>query len=194
MFSVYGLKSVRMDDIAAQMGISKRTIYEIFGDKESLISAALMHFFHKKEEHDKCYAESAGNVIEALLENMTASEEMMQKGVTIMADLRKFYPQIHRRLVEESYESGTRHMRSLIDRGIQEGLFVSYINPDMLITVFVELMDTLFNRFNAITPRKDFPLAEVMRYSIVIFIRGMATTRGIEMIDRFLKEKMTTNN
>ncbi len=194
MFATYGLKSVRMDDIASQMGISKRTIYELFGDKENLITSALMHFFHKKEAHDKVCAEGAENVIEALLRNMAASEEVIQQGVSVMADLRKFYPQIHRRIVEESYESGTRHMRELIDRGIDEGLFVRYVNPDMLITFFVELMDTIFNRFNAITPPKDYTIAEMLRFSMVFFVRGMSTPEGIRMVDQYLIEKSILNN
>ncbi len=66
MFVSQGIKSVRMDDIAQQLGVSKRTLYELFGDKESLLYLAMEHFFRVQAVERAAASAGARNVLEAM--------------------------------------------------------------------------------------------------------------------------------
>ena len=74
MFVSQGIKSVRMDDIAQQLGVSKRTLYELFGDKEGLLYLAMDRYFEKKRIERAAVCAHARNVLEAMLSLIHISE------------------------------------------------------------------------------------------------------------------------
>ena len=90
LFVRNGVKSVRMDDIASRLGVSKRTIYELFGDRESLIVECVRHFYASQDEkHDRRVA-SARNVIEEFILLLEDWENMMMTNINFMSDLKRF--------------------------------------------------------------------------------------------------------
>lgn len=190
MFTTYGLKSVRMDDIAAQLGISKRTIYEIFGDKEALIEACVRHYSDKRAKTICERKASAGNIIDELFIIFSTKEDDIQKSFTLMDSLKRFYPKVHRRIVEENFEAGTRDMRDQIHKGISQGVVVPQLDVDMAVMLFVDLMQAVFNRMSLSTSLSAAAsLKDTVRYAVIFFIRGIATQKGVRMIDKYLKER-----
>ena len=79
LFVHNGLKSTRMDDIASELGISKRTIYEQFNDRESLIEACARHFFETKDAHHQQRVSGAHDIIEAFILLLEDWDEMMKR-------------------------------------------------------------------------------------------------------------------
>ena len=156
MFVSQGIKSVRMDDIAQQLGVSKRTLYELFGDKEGLLYLAMDRYFEKKR-------------IERLLNN-----------------LRKFYPAVHDKMTREGTAKSRRDLQEMLEKGIADGLFVDTINLDLAISV-------LYYTASAITVRKDLILPagmterEAFVQIISNFFRGISTTKGLLLVDDYLK-------
>lgn len=185
-FVTHGLRSVRMDDIATALGISKRTLYESFGDKESLIEACVKHFFAAKMAEDCRRCASAGNVVEELVLHMTASEESAQKSFTLMNDLRKFYPTIHQQITDENIEVGTREMKQMLCRGIEQGLILPSVEVDEAVLLFIDLMETTFARLNALAVVSGRSLARTLRRVVLIFARGIATQQGVALIDDYI--------
>ena len=115
IFIKQGIKAVRMDDIARQMGISKRTLYELFADKETLLYMAVERYFERCDERRTAMCADARNVLEAIFIGL--SDVMAQSETTdrIMGNLRRFYPAVYGRMLREGAEK-TR-------RGIREGTF-----------------------------------------------------------------------
>jgi len=103
MFVSQGIKSVRMDDIAQQLGVSKRTLYELFGDKEGLLYLAMDRYFEKKRIERAAVCAHARNVLEAMfmvLGGVMDNAEVIQR---LLNNLRKFYPAVH----EQKTRGGT---------------------------------------------------------------------------------------
>ncbi len=194
LFTMYGLKSVRMDDIAANMGISKRTIYELFGDKETLIEAAIHHFFDQKRECDIVRCGQAGNIIEKIFIGLSGAEDAMQQSFVLMSDLKKFYPKIHQRFTEESFDKGTEGIREAIETGVNGGLIVDVFGADLPVKIFVSFMECIHKNISTAATAAPAPFAEMVRSSVLIFVRGLATLKGIEMIDKYMAEKYYTAN
>ena len=153
MFVSQGIKSVRMDDIAQQLGVSKRTLYELFGDKEGLLYLAMDRYFEKKR---------------------------------IERNLRKFYPAVHDKMTREGTAKSRRDLQEMLEKGIADGLFVDTINLDLAISV-------LYYTASAITVRKDLILPagmterEAFVQIISNFFRGISTTKGLLLVDDYLK-------
>ena len=171
MFVSQGIKSVRMDDIAQQLGVSKRTLYELFGDKESLLYLAMEHFFECKRVERAAASAGARNVLEAIfmvLGCMMDDSELIRR---LLGNLRK--------LSINAYHE-------MLEKGIADGLFVRTINIDLAITV-------LYYTVSAVTDRKDMYLPEGMseRQAFVqivsTFFRGISTAEGMRLIDECLE-------
>jgi len=94
-FAKYGIRSVTMDQIANDLGISKRTLYETFSDKRELLIDGMKHFSSLQHADADNTIRSAGNVIEAIYILVKKGEEMKQRlNPLFFEDIRKYYPDV----------------------------------------------------------------------------------------------------
>ena len=188
MFVTQGIKSVRMDDIAQRLGISKRTLYELFGDKEGLLYLAMVCYFERNRLRWAELSTAAPNVLERLFLVLNDVMEHSETTSRMMENLRKFYPAVHERLMRVGSEKILADFRVLIEQGIADGLFIDNIDIELAITV-------LYYTASAITVRKDMILPEgisersAFTQIVSTFFRGISTAEGARIIDGFLKRQ-----
>lgn len=193
MFVSQGIKSVRMDDIAQQLGVSKRTLYELFGDKEGLLYLAMDRYFEQSRLERAAACADARNVLEAMfmvLGGVMDNAEVIQR---LMNNLRKFYPAVYEKMVREGSAKSRRDLQDMLEKGIGDGLFVGTINLDLAISV-------LYYTASALTVRKDLILPEGMAEReafvqiISNFFRGISTAEGMRLIDDYLERYEPAKN
>ena len=186
MFVTQGIKSVRMDDIAQQLGVSKRTLYELFGDKEGLLYLAMDRYFEKSRLERSASCADARNVLEAMfmvLGGVMDNAEVIQR---LMNNLRKFYPAVYQKMASEGAAKSRRDLKEMLELGIADGLFVETFNLELAISL-------LYYTASAITVRKDLMLPEGMpeREAFVQivsnFFRGISTAKGLQLVDDYVK-------
>ncbi len=188
MFARSGVKSVRMDDIAAEMGISKRTIYEIFGDKETLIMDCLDYFHRQQHEQFEEVARGAANIIEEALIMLEVLDKQIDAGYNMMRDVKKFYPAVHDKYTQRHMEEEMRMIKKKLQRGIDDGYLLSTINLDLSLTVMGYSIFGVIER-EGLLPT-GMSVREAFKYVVSYFIRGIATLKGIAMIDEYFERKM----
>lgn len=186
MFVTQGIKSVRMDDIAQQLGVSKRTLYELFGDKEGLLYLAMLCYFEQNRLRWKELCAGARNVLEEMF--MVLGSVMDSSGTTsrLMDNLKKFYPAVHDKLMREGGEKNRADFRVMLEKGIADGLFIDSINIDLAISVLYYTASALVTRRGLILP-EDISDREAFVQIISTFFRGISTTEGMRLIDDYLK-------
>ena len=186
MFVTQGIKSVRMDDIAQQLGVSKRTLYELFGDKGGLLYLAMDRYFEKTRLERSASCADARNVLEAMfmvLGGVMDNAEVIQR---LMNNLRKFYPAVYQKMASEGAAKSRRDLKEMLELGIADGLFVETFNLELAISL-------LYYTASAITVRKDLMLPEGMpeREAFVQivsnFFRGISTAKGLQLVDDYVK-------
>lgn len=186
MFVTQGIKSVRMDDIAHSLGISKRTLYEHFGDKEELLYLALDHHLEEQRHNHERVAASAGNVIEALFSVLSRIMDSSTQLARLLDNLRRFYPAVHERLRCEGQEKNRRALRDMLAQGIAQGLFIDRFNIGLAITV-------LYHTATAVATNHEIDLPEGITEReafiqiISSFFRGISTAEGMALIDDCLR-------
>ena len=188
LFAHSGVKSTTMDDLAKHMGISKRTIYENFRDKETLLIACINSFYaENKEFTDKVFLK-ADNVVDAILVLLEKSaEQSAQVQFNMLNDIRKYYPLVYREHLICQHTSKNRNMAHMVRRGITEGVFRDDLNPEIIALFFskqgegITLNDKEFEKFH---------FTEVFENMVITFLRGICTPRGLEIVERYgLKKK-----
>ena len=188
MFIQQGVRAIRMDDIASQMGISKRTLYEQFGDKESLISQCLIHHFENIDNQIKQRTQEARNIIEEFVFMLDDWENIMEGNMKLMEGIKKFYPRIYEKVTQnkEADEYRLNVFKNKIRSGIEEGFFLPDINIDLAIAIFSNSIYGLINRPERYSQRNISP-SEAFRYILTYFFRGISTQKGIQLLDEYTR-------
>ena len=182
-----GIRNVTMDEIAAALGISKRTIYENFKDKTELVHSCLQELSKQEDLKNEQIISTAGNVIETIF-------IFMQEGIKIMnsinpvffSDLKKFYPGIWTSIHEKSIRTNSRLTHKLLNKGLDEGLFRKDISIPIVTKLFQEQMNLISD--DKVFPREEFNHAEVFKNLVINFMRGISTSRGIAIIDNIIEQ------
>ncbi|MDR2887739.1 MAG: TetR/AcrR family transcriptional regulator, partial [Bacteroidales bacterium] len=137
LFGRTGIKSTTMDDIARHLGISKRTIYENFKDKEALLTACINSLHVENMSFCEKIFLKAGNVAEAILVLLQkGSEQASQWQFNMLNDIRKYYPQVYKNSLLGVRADKQKKMEELVQRGMDEGVFRDSLNPQIIAYFF----------------------------------------------------------
>lgn len=186
-FKRYGIKAVTMDSLASHMGISKRTIYENFSDKDELVMTVMTWMGQKQMDIFRNLQNSSDSVIDMAFRIIENVGNMMQElNPLLFEDLKKYHHQVDKRTVKLRIQDNLSLSIPLLKKGIADGVFRSDINIDIvnraLHSIFKMTGD--FDHF----PRELFTRGEVVRNVFINFLRGISTDKGIELINKCEKE------
>lgn len=178
LFTENGIRSVRMDDVAHKMGISKRTIYELYEKKEDLLYEVVVNHFKMREERMEMVVNRCNNVMEILLEvyHMKVADFKNTNPLFFSEMIR--YPELQKFLVAQNVKM-REHSIHFYRRGIEEGYFRSDLNYEMAGLLFdamgVYIMEKeLYNRYS---------IEEIFKNIVFVSFRGLCTEKGIRAID-----------
>ena len=193
MIAELGVKSLRVDDLARDLAMSKRTLYEMFGDKQELLYHSIKHLFQNEAQEVQKSADLLQTGIPALFEmfdNMTARSAVRKR---IMENLAKFYPELYERIMTENRDYGLAMLREKLTLLVKEGLVAESVNIDLSITMFYYTSMGLMRRQGRLVLPNGVTEQDAFRYTIVNFFRGIATLKGVGQIDAYIAEKMKEN-
>ncbi|MCK9256033.1 MAG: TetR/AcrR family transcriptional regulator, partial [Bacteroidales bacterium] len=137
MFKDSGIRSVTMEHISTELGISKRTLYEIFSDKDDLVKQVIEEGVKAHKEFCTKAIETSENVIEAIFKIGQLNVEMYHKiNPIFFDDLRKFHSNIFKKIQEKDGIKDISITKSLFEIGIKDGLFSSDLNIE-IVNIFI---------------------------------------------------------
>jgi len=188
MFVTQGIKSVRMDDIAHRLGISKRTLYELFGNKEQLLYLCLVHLHEKQHDEVVTYSAQGRNVLERMILTGVKMIAYLEPNRRIKDDMLRFYPSVFERVkLRYMHEDGLKEVKDRLQQCIEEGYIQSDIDINLSLTI-------LYYTVSGLNTGGKLPegvtLQHAYGYMLVNFLRGMSTPKGMQTIDD-LVERLT---
>ena len=180
-FAQRGIKSVKMDDIAKGLNISKRTLYELYENKEILLYECIKKAKAQDEREMLMMMSQHDNVIDIILNIYKIKiEQFKQVTPQFYSDLEKF-PKVMSYL-EEQHERDRVLQKEFIVRGVEEGYFRKDVDIDIVIIMF----DALSQYVRRTRLYNQYPVKDIFNNMLFISFRGICTQKGIEVIDRFL--------
>ena len=183
MLMSVGVTSMTMDNVAHACGISKRTLYEVFPDKRTLITECIRDNNEKKNAEVKDIFDHADNCFVAMFQVYTRAKSMYEAtSVACLNDIKRLYPDIFEQHINNEKVT-VNGLAKVLRQAQDEGLVIKRINPEIAAYLFVISMRELHNSNNA--AKYGFKLSDLFEQVFISFLRGSATVKGIEMIDRF---------
>ena len=183
LFRIYGIKSVTMDSIAGHLGMSKRTIYENFTDKDDLLIGVLRSMAERQRELIKKVIRESENAIAALFRLLELNRDHFQSmSPAFQADLKTFHMELLMKKSDKCEMPDHRDTIEIIEKGKKEKLFRKDINADLVNRCLYFLARSIMD--NEIYPFDEFTRKDVMRNVMINYLRGISTSEGLELINR----------
>jgi AcrR family transcriptional regulator len=186
LYFTLGVKSVTMEDIASSLGISKKTIYQHFKDKRTLVEASTVFFLDKEQCQEELINMQAKNPIEEIILSTQMMREMLTDiNPAIFHDLQKYYPKTWAHYIKHK-EKFKEAVNVNLEEGKKLGYYRQDINSAILSKLRIESVDMAFNL--QVFPTREFNILEVQLEFIDHFIRGIASEKGLAVYEQ-LKNK-----
>jgi TetR/AcrR family transcriptional regulator, cholesterol catabolism regulator len=188
-----GIRSVSMDDISTQLGISKKTLYQHFEDKDQLVDVVLQERVKNMQAETLQTVDSATNAIEEIFNTM----DMMVKhsrnmNPMVLFDLQKYHFPSFQKFLAYKNDFLLKIISNNLKKGVEEGFYRSDIKIDILAKFRLETLMIGFN-MDAF-PTEKYNVTEVSLVIIENFLYGLATEKGFNMIETYKNNRKSNYN
>ena len=184
----YGIRSITMDEIATTLGISKKTIYQFFTDKDDLVYAVIEQEIGKNVDECLQYRNAASDAIHEIFLAVEDLEELLAYTNPLMLyDLEKYHPRAFQKIKEYKYQFLYDATTENLRRGIEEGLYRKDIQKDIVAKSRVEAAFLVFNA--DLFPHSRYSMSEVNFELALLFMHGVATENGKKLIEQYTTER-----
>jgi AcrR family transcriptional regulator len=186
LFLTLGFKSVTMDDIAAEMGISKKTIYQHYSNKDQLVEASTMHLFETIScGIDQICALENNPVEELFLIKDFVMKNLKNESASPIYQLQKYYPKIHKTLMMRQFDKMGDCVIVNLEKGIAQGFFRKEMNTPLIARFYFAGMTSL--KDTEIFNPEEFPSLSIQMAYLEYHLRGICTEKGIQKLEQLLK-------
>ncbi len=185
LFITLGFKSVTMDDIANEMGISKKTIYAHFSNKTALVKEVTVTLFNIISRGIDCICEENKNPIEELYQiKRLVMIHLKDEKSSPQYQLQKYYPQIAEKLKELQYEKMSECTLENLKKGVTQGLYREDLNIDFISKIYFLGANGI--KDDAMFPTGQFPKKILFEMYLEYHLRGIVTAKGLEILKTFI--------
>ena len=185
LFSQYGFKTITMDDIARRAGISKKTLYQHFVNKQEVVQAAMN--WYQAQISDQCHAALAGseNAVEGMVKITDVLAQTFKRiNPLALLELQRFFPESHKAFRETLFDKDMKSIRDNILRGIEEGHYRPEVNAELLATYRMESCLIMLQPNLLLNDRYNTEIVSTEIFEH--FLYGIMTAKGVKL---FLKYK-----
>lgn len=182
LFTRNGIKSVSMDDIAADLAMSKKTLYKWFENKDQIVLGTMMQHLSNTQCECTALITSASSAIEELFRMMEwMKAEFLNVHPSIFYDLKKFHPTTWQLWLSHKHEFVLTQIVDNLRRGMAEGLFRADLDVEVLARLRLGQIELLFD--HSLFPPKQFDLQRISVAFIEHFMLGIASPKGHQLIN-----------
>lgn len=188
MFLSHGFKSVTMDEIAEELGISKKTIYEHFASKTELVNNAVLYLYEIISSGIDEIRAAKKDPIEEMYEikKFVMSRLKGEKASPIF-QLQKYYPEIFLEIRNRQYEKMQESITENLQRGVERGVYRKNINVGFVARIYFLGMNGI--KDESIFPRPEFSQKEIHEEFLSYHLRGIVTRKGLDKLNEIIKNE-----
>jgi AcrR family transcriptional regulator len=189
LFNRYGLRSVSMDDIAAQAGMSKKTLYIYFTDKEELVGAVFNIIMEDNKAHCTQSRKVAENALDEVFRAFDFVQEMFANmNPAILYDMEKYHPPTFKKF--KDFQNGFLYgmIKTNLERGVKEELYREEIDIDIITRYRIHSIMLPFNP--DVFPTNRTQLVHIEQQLLEVYLYGLTTARGEKLIDKYKKMRI----
>lgn len=185
LFMRFGIKSITMDDVARELGISKKTLYQMVESKDSLVVKVLALHISREKTQCQCLSKESSNAIEEIFNIMDSnSQELAQMKSNIVNDLQKYHRDAWLMIRNFQHEFVLKIIRDNLGRGRKEGYYREDFDMDIVAKLH---LSTAFNLFDEqLFPSGSTSKVILFKEYMMHFLHGIVSAKGLAYIKKKL--------
>lgn len=188
LFNKYGIRSVSMDDIAAQLGISKKTVYQYYTDKDELVDAVFTQVMEgNKAQCLVCNAEGKNAIHEVFLSFDMVEEMLANMHPSVLFDMQKYHAKTFKKFEDHKNHFLFKMIRENLQKGIEEGLYREDLDVDILSRYRLHSIMLSFD--SNVFPSNKTQLLYIEQQLLEHFLYGLATVKGQKLIEKYKNQR-----
>ncbi len=189
LFMRYGIRSVSMDNIASHLGVSKKTLYQYFKDKDEMVlSVTKAHIENDLSELNKIGQTAKNAVEELVLLSSCLRENFRNMNPSLLFDLEKYHHEAWNVWLDYKNDFIKGQIQRSINQGKEEGYFRPDVNTNVLAIMRIETIQMAFDP--SLFPNEQYELPEVQMQIFEHFVYGIFTDKGRKLYEKY-KEKLS---
>lgn len=182
MFIANGFKAVKMDDISQALNISKRTLYEIYPNKEDLICESLRKHIESEYLEFRNSLKDTDDTMDIITSYFRLRiRSTKNMNPLLLSDL-QYYPNV-KQCIEAEMERHNQYNEEFFKQGQDEGFFITTVD----LNLFKEINKAVLDYLSSSKIYTKFSPAEILRMMLIIFIRSLCTEKGLHRMDELLQ-------
>ncbi len=190
LFMQFGIKSVTMDEIASHLGISKKTIYQYFKDKDELVCQVTKRILEiDRDECEQIFDQSADAIEELFEISKFLRERVISVNPSLLFDLKKYHPKSWKVYLDYKENVFLDTIITSLNRGKEEGFFREDIDPEILATLRMEEIQMSFD--DGIFPKSKFDFKRIQLQFFDHFVNGIITEKGRRHWNSYMEKANT---
>ena len=181
LYNKYGIKSVTMDDIARELGISKKTIYQYVKNKSELVELVVSSNTGQHREAIYSFVKEKHNAIDELLAvNQYINGMLKARNPVLDYDLKKYYPEMYSKLKEGSRKRMHESIRLNLIKGQKEGLYRTDMDVDIISEIHLTRLEYRYSSDSLTNTERDSEktIREIFSYHL----HGIVSEEGLKML------------
>ncbi len=187
LYNKFGIKSITMDDVSRELGISKKTLYQHVKDKADLVEKVMLTNTLKHRKSMYSIVDKNMNAIVELLEvNAYMNEMMKDHNPTLDYDLKKYYPDIYNRLMNETRRRMFESIKRNLEKGIKEGIYRKELDVDIISKLHMTRMEYKYSSDSFTLNELNSP--SVIKEIFIYHLHGISNEEGVKVLNEKLKE------
>jgi AcrR family transcriptional regulator len=181
LFMRYGIKNLTMDEVAKEMGMSKKTVYIYADNKADLVKQVMLRHIEEEQELLKEIYSRNINAIEELIAMVNYfSAHLREFNPALLFDLQKYYPDSWAVFNDFRYNFIYQCIRKNLTDGMKQKLYRNKLNVDVVAKLYVGSIDVLFNQ--DLFPSRSYHFIDIYKQFLEQFLHGVATEEGRKII------------
>lgn len=188
LFNKYGIRSVSMDDIAAQLGMSKKTLYLYYTDKEDLVNAVFSGVMAaNKTDCQNCQKQCENAIHEVFLSFDMVEDMLTNMNPAVLFDMQKYHPVVFKKFLDYKNDFLYKMIRNNLERGMAEGLYREDLDVDILARF--RLFSILLSFDSDVFPGNRTNLVHIEQQLIEHFLYGLVSAKGQKLIEKYKHQR-----
>lgn len=181
VFIRYGIKSVTMDDLARELGISKKTIYKYFSDKNQLVQSIIEMKLSMDQALCKNNQLQSKNAIEDIISMSNLILEILNNvNPTVFFDIKKYHPEAWKLVNDHKWTFLLSVIKENIERGKKEGLYNLEMDTEIISRLYMSNMEVILN--GTVFPWPEFQIQDLLKTKIKFHLYGIVNDKGREYL------------
>lgn len=184
MFRKYGIKSLTMDDIARELGMSKKTIYRVVDNKADLVKLVVVDYLEQERAYMESILTGAKNSVDEMIQiGDYFFNQMREFNTASLHDLQRYYPETWTIYNDYRFNFVLTRIKENLANGIKQGVYRANMNPDIMANIYIGGIDILLSQ--ELFPAKKYAFVEIYKEYLNYHLRGIVSNQGMKLLEQY---------